>query len=191
MAGRRSAPSAPDVSSTHVTVPQWDQDPVWSLRPWPVLVALGEREAEIPALPAADWLNVIMRADFSLDDLLDLIPDVDNIMDEEDIHIGEYSEVCVAILEAVSARRWWISLRLIEICRQRWDVLGPEMLTRADAEEISLAGWLTILLSVMLSSMDPKKTTSFTLQIEAPPPGEEVEDQFQEMSASSFLAMGR
>ena len=63
MAGRRSsAPRAPSPESTRATIPKLNKDPIWSLKPWPVVVEMHGVTLEIPALPAVDWLVVLMQS---------------------------------------------------------------------------------------------------------------------------------
>lgn len=190
MAARRS--SAPS-SDNGVRVPKLNKDPVWSLKPWPVAVTLGGLDFEIPALPAADWLAVLMKDELDLSEFLfEMIPDSEIALFNADISIDAVYSACLDVIGLVSARNWWITLRLIGVARESWDVLGGEMIFRnVDAARISLSAWLDVLLLVILRSMDPKDTTSFTMRLEMPPEGEEVPPEELEMSADQFLAMGR
>ena len=189
MAGRRaSVPSIPEVP--RVTIPKLNKDPIWSLKPWPVVVTLKGRDLEIPALPAVDWLVVLMRPDLDLDDFIDeLLPEADALLDE-DLDLQDLYQVCLDAISAVSAMPWWIALRLIWVAREHWEILGPEML-KLDATRVPLSAWLDVLLVTTLSSMDPKDTTMFVMKLEAPPEGEETKPEDMEMSADSFLNMAR
>lgn len=195
MAVRRSAPSpSGDGAQPQVVIPKTVTDPVWSLRPWPVSVRVVGTMYEIPALPAVDWLAILMAEN----------PDLDNIFpglldqEEQDIvteamldgHLEETFSVCLDIITAVSGRPWYIAMRLIDVARNSWQVLGAEMLLKGvDAERLSLSGWLDILLLTIMNNIDPKEATMFTMRLEAPPADIEVEQPEPEMTASSFMSM--
>ena len=194
MAVRRSAPNSSPEAQTQVTIPKTVTDPVWSLRPWPVSVRVVGTMFEIPALPAADWLTILMTENPDLDDIFP------GLLDEEDQDIvteamldgalEETFSVCLDIITAVSGRPWYIAMRLIEVARNSWQVLGAEMLLKkVNAEELSLSGWLDVLLLLIMRNIDPKEATMFTMRLEAPPADVEVEQPELEMSVGSFMSM--
>lgn len=194
---RRSAPS-PGADTGRVTVPSLNKDPVQSLQPWPVVVTCCGRELVIPTMPAVDWLAVLMTEDVNLDDAFPGLlgdEDIDWVEDQllqGKLHLEEYRQLVLGVIETVSARKWYITLRLIDIARSSWDAIGSEMMLRGvDAARISLAAWLDILLITILRNMETKDVTMFTSRLEAPPPeetGDAVEDM--EMSRSAFMALG-
>lgn len=199
MVGRpRSAPSSPSsADSGRISVPSLNLDPIQSLRPWPVVVTCCGRDVEIPALAAVDWLTILMPPEPHLDDLFPgLLGDEDADWVEEQIVAGrlglsEFQQIIFNVIETVSARKWWVTLRLVDLARRSWDAIGSEMLLRGvDAAVISLSGWLDILLITVLRNMDSKDVTMFTLRLEAPPPEEEVEAEDMEMSRAAFMALG-
>lgn len=194
---QRSAPNpAPSSDSGRISVPSLNQDPIQSMRPWSVLVTCRGRELEIPAMPAVDWLAILMPAEPHLDDVFPgLLPDEDADWVEEQILAGaleltEFQGVLFEIIETVSARKWWVTLRLVDMARRSWDAIGAEMLMRGvDASTLSLSGWLDVLLITVLRNMDSKDITMFTLKLEAPPEGEQESEEL-EMSRSAFMALG-
>ena len=196
MAGRpRSAPSAPSPDTGKVHVPSLNLDPVQSLQPWPVVILCLDRELEIPALPATDWLAVLMANPPQLDDIFPGLLGEDQVEWVEDqleyglLGAEDFRDTVLSIIETASARRWWVALRLIDLTRTSWDVMGPEMMLRGvDTNRMSLAAWLDVALITALKNMDPKDTQMFTMRLEAPPENEEPEEM--EMSQSSFLALG-
>ena len=172
-------------------------DPIQSLRPWPVVVTCCGRDVEIPALAAVDWLVILMPEDPQLDDLFPgLLPTEEADWVEEQIlagklDLGDFQDLLFDVIETVSARKWWVTLRLVDIARRSWDAIGSEMLLRGvDAAVLSLSAWLDVLLLTMLQSMDPKDITMFNLRLEAPPLEVEAEPEEMEMSRSAFLALG-
>lgn len=197
MAGRpRSAPEPSSADSGRVQVPSLNLDPIQSMRPWPVVVTLGGRELEIPALAAVDWLVILMAPEPQLDDLFPglLSPEDADWVEEQildgKLKLPEFQELIYQVIETASARKWWVALRLIDMARRSWDVIGSEMLIRGvDAAHVSLSAWLDVLLITALRNMDPKETTMFTLRLESPPE-QEKEPEEMEMSRSAFMALG-
>lgn len=141
-------------------------------------------------MPAADWLAVLMATDLDLLDLLDFIPNWDEM--GEDLGVEDWSELALEIVTTVSARKWWITLRLIGIARSSWDKLGPDMITQVDAEKVSLSAWLGVFTVTLLQHVDKDNLTMLISQIELPPEGErETAMEEMEMSAGAFMALAR
>ena len=179
-----------------MVVPSLNRDPVQSLRPWPVVVTFQGQDLTIPALPATDWLAILLTGDLQPDDIFPglLSPKdvafVEDQLFEGHLGQGEFQDLIIGIIENVSARRWWIALRLIEVARVSWDSIGAEMLLRGvDTDRISLSAWLDVLLLTIMRNMDSKDTTMFTMRLEAPPVTAEVAEEEMEMPASSFMAL--
>lgn len=197
MAARRpSVPSQPSPADSKVSIPRLNQDPVQSLRPWPVVVTCLREDLTIPALPAADWLSVLLPEDFQLDDVFPgLLDEETEDWVGEQLLLGhldgeEFQEIVLAVIETASARKWWVALRLVDVARRQWDILGPELLRYIDADKASLSAWLDVLLVTILRNMDPKDITMFTMRLEAPPDTEDVEPEEMEMDRSAFMALG-
>ena len=198
VARRSSGRRAPDTTSQdsgRVNVPKLNRDPIQSLRPWPVIVTFHGVEYEIPALPAADWLSVLMVEQLHLDDIFPGLlaagqaEQVEDVLFQVDLDVDEFLHFSLDIVEMVAGRRWWVAMRLIELARTSWDVLGAEMaLKGVDADRVSLSSWLDQLLLIALRSMEAKDITMFTMKLELPPPTEEAEEMV--MSRDAFLALG-
>lgn len=185
--------SSPSLNDARVTVPKLNNDPIWSLRPWPVVVNLAGQDYDIPALPAADWLAYLMQDPPDLDSFIgDWIPDIDDLLFDEVISFDELSDIILDLLTTITARPWYVALRLIGVARNSYDVLGPEMIRRrVDPERHSLSAWLDVLLVAILNSMEPKDTTMFLMKLEAKPESvESVPLDEMEMDRGAFLAMG-
>lgn len=176
-----------------IPVPKLTGDPVWALKPWPVTIQAGGRDYTIPALPAADWLAVLMADPFDPDDLiLELVDDGRELLFIETMTADDLEHICFDIIATVSARPWWIAMRLVAMARGNWSVLGAELILKGiDPQRVSLAAWLDALLLITLRTMDSKDVTMFTMRLEEPPPEEaaSVADEL-EMSAEAFLSMG-
>lgn len=199
MAVRRSSGtsySAPSAEESRVSVPRLNKDPIWSLRPWPVEIYVAGTVVDVPPLCATDWLCYLMQAEPDLDTLLaDIVPDLEDLVYDGAIRLDQAYDTVMEIISCVAARPWWVALRLISVARYQWDILGPELLARgADPNVQSLSGWLDVLLVAIYGAMDPKKTTMFTLQLEAIPeqmkdPDADPFDQM-EMDPGAFLSLG-
>jgi hypothetical protein len=196
--GRRSSGSRPSSagldSVPKVVTPKLNTDPIWSLQPWPVTVTLGGEDIRIPAMSAVEWLAYLMQPQPDIDGMiLDLLPDSEDMLFDGRIDLEELYDITLDLVATVCARPWWIALRQIQIACDSWHVLGPQMLESVDAQLLSIAAWLDVLLVKTLGSMDPKDTTMFVSRLEAPPaslrtqmapPIEEME-----MDRGSFLSM--
>lgn len=160
-----------------------------------MVLELAGETYEIPAMPATDWLLYLMQEQPDIEGLVnEWIPDLGELLLDEVVTLGEVDDLILETLSTVSARPWYVALRLISVARVSWDVLGPEMIRRVDPERHSLAAWLDVLLIQILNSMEPKDTTMFTMRLEAKPnaPGSTgvVPLEEMEMDRGAFLAMG-
>jgi hypothetical protein len=173
-----------------VPVPRTNRDPIQSLRPFPVAFTIGQQEFEIPALPAADWLQVLMQPDWVGDDIfLELMPDGLTILDLIDPEQTE--DLATDIIEEVTGRHWWVAFRLVGALVETWQVMGPEaVFHHVDAERLSLAAWLDAMLVLLLSRVSKDQAPGFIARLESPPYGEDIPVEELEISESQFLSMG-
>lgn len=191
---RRSPPSAGPGSSgasPQVIIPHHTLDPVWSLRPWPVELDLAGRTYTFPAVPAVEWLSVLMAENLDQDQiLLELCPQGYELLLDEELDPEELTRALLDVIEQVSGRKWWIALRLIWVVRANWNVLGAEMFYRhIDPTALSLSAWLDVMLVLTIKAMEPKDVSMFTSKLELPPPGETIAEEEMVMSADQFLSM--
>lgn len=189
-----SQPSAPDTSGSRFTVPKLNKDPVQSLWPLPVELTVAGQEFQIPALPAAEWLTILMVEDLDLSDVFPgMVKGAEGIEDlilAGRLGLDELEEIVLSIVEVASARPWWVTLRLVGVAQASWDLIGAELLLRGvDAARVSLSAWLDMVLLVTLRSMDPKEVQMFTMKLESPPPSVKVDEADMEMSAAQFMTM--
>ncbi len=153
---------------------------------------MNGEDFEVPAHVATDWLVYLMAEQLDLDVLIeDLIPDLMERVCDLDIMLGDAYEGCLNLIACVTARPWWVALRLAVVARQSWHILGPKLIEQgADPNYLSLAAWMDVLLVTILNSMEPKDTTMFIMRLEAPPPNVQVEEKDMEMDRGAFVSMG-
>lgn len=191
----RADPREPEQSSRHIALPVLVTDPIWSLKQWPVIVQLGGDDLTIPAMPAADWLVVLMVNDFDPEAVFPgLLSAPDQLQVEDHLHHGiltleEVHHVSMEIISMVSGRPWWVSLRLIHAAAASWDALGGDLVRKADAAALSLSAWLDVLFLLIVRSIDDANRTMFLLKLEMAPTGWGPEPEELEMSGDAFLAM--
>ncbi len=161
-----------------------------SLRPGPVVFLVRGKEYEIPALPAADWLEVLMRPDWAGDDVfIELMPDGINLV-LGSLGPDQAEGLALEVIEDVTGRHWWVAVRLIQTLAHTWDVMGAEaVFNHVDAEKLSLAGWLDAMLVLLMNRLSDENATMFVAQLEMPPFGEEMPEEELAISESQFLSM--
>lgn len=147
-------------------------------------------ELEIPAMVAADWLDVLMTPWTADGFLMEFLPHgVDLVMNK--IEPWDARDLAFDILEDVTGRHWWVALRLIQVIAEAWDVMGPEAtFNGVDATKLSLAAWLDAMLVLVMRRIDKDHLPAFVAQLEAPPMGEELPAEEMEMTTEQFLALG-
>lgn len=158
---------------------------------------INGQDVEIPALPAADWLSALMGPG----DLMDIFP---GLLDEDDadwvegelfgerLSMEALQDIQIDVLDTVTGRPWYVSLRLIAVARSNWDSMAGEILKEADATRLSIAGWLDVVYLLILRNLEQNKVQMFVSQLELPPVGYATEDpQDLEMSPDAFMALGQ
>jgi hypothetical protein len=189
VAGPGSQGQSSNIRISHVVT-----DPTWSLRLWPLDVHIGNVAGTIPALPAADWLVVLMATDLGIWDIVpgmcpDLEDDLDEALIQGDVNVSDIRDIALEVIATVSSRPWWFTLRLIAVVTASWETIGGDLVLHGvDATKVSLGAWLDAALLLCLRAMDPKDVTMFMSQLEAAPAGEEVAEL--EMDRHAFLALG-
>lgn len=150
-------------------------------------------EITIPALPAADWLAILMREEFSTDDMFwtlgaDIATALDEALYSGALSFEDYAAMALDVIGTASGRPWYIAIRLIASATQSWNVIGAELAFRGiNAAVISLSAWLDVVLLVMMRLIDKKDVAMFTLKLMAPPPGTDPTEM--EMSVDDFQAL--
>lgn len=194
MAVRSVAESA---NQAPIVVPHLVTDPRASLRPTSIQIRLGGWMWEIPALPAADWLDVLMvGASLSLDDVFPGLLDqeernqIEDALMEGRVDLNAMYEATMEAISMAAGRPWWTAIQLIETARDQWNVLGGRLILKGvDAERLSLSAWLDALMTSIIDNMDRSKLPMYLAHLETPPKGIEKSQEEVEMDRNQFFAM--
>lgn len=174
-------------------------NPLASLEPFSLEVEVAGRDFLIPALPAVDWLRVFLDDNPSVDDILpgmvgpECRSHLYRAMMMGRFSTREWNELLFDIIEAVSGRRWWQALNLINAMKEpeNWaSVHGHLLLRGIDVRQVSLAAWLDATYALVTENMDKDEKIKFQLAIDTVPdsvsPEEAIDEAEQERA---FLAM--
>ena len=197
---------APGTAAKSVQIPKTNKNPLWSIAPAPIVVISHGRLFEIGPTYAADWLEYLFTDEYP--DLYGLItsllPDLDEYFFDLALPTADMYRVALEVIEAASARSWWVALRLLSVVYRSWHILGPQLVFKGvDATAVTLAAWLDCALYIIIEHMDPDKVAMFNLQLEKEPPQLDpfadpaAEDEAEEtdpfssveMDGNAFLAL--
>ena len=159
------------------------------------MVTVSGEEVEIPALCAADWLQVLMNPDLHPDDVFPgMLVEADRAYVEDQLHSGELElldsqQLAMEIISMAGGRPWWVTMRMIAVARVSWDALGGDM-SKLDPEIRPLAAWLDHLFILLVRNIDDAKRNMFLMKLEIAPEGWGANPEELEMSTDAFLAMG-
>lgn len=147
--------------------PQFDA--VASLRVWAVDAVLGGRVLRVPALPASDWLPVLMTGD--LMSVVGLLEDFDLAggLTDDLFTVAELRDVLVEIVEAACGRPVAAALGIAGAAGQRWDVIGAD-LARVGVrfDQISIGAGLDAIYGSVCRALDEKGLAEFNRVIQLP-----------------------
>lgn len=162
-----------------------DAEPLASLDLYKVQVTLGESTWFIPALPAAEWLKILLADELDAEAIFpgfcgpQAIIDVNQMIIDEIVTSEDLEEAICDAITAASGRKWWITLRLCRFLRTGWDRIGGELAAGGVTPfTVSLSYWLDGAYATCLRVIekgDPKQLTRFTDQLTAPLPGKAKE----------------
>lgn len=105
-------------------------DPAASMRVWAVELNLAGRVFEIPALPAADWLPLLMEGDVT--SVLDLIEDpaLDQMILSGEVTPTELAASVNMAVEQMAGRSVHQVTVLTKVARLQWTVVGGDLARR-------------------------------------------------------------
>lgn len=195
---RRRGSADNESGSTTVRVVPTDADPLASLRISRIAVDLGGHRFIVPALPAREWLEVLLEEDINPEDVFPGFCDPDDIVTvnqmiiDGSVTMEQMTEAIYGVIEQASGRRWWVTLRLCRTIRAGWDRVGGRLASHGVTPfDVSLSYWLDgaydAILGIIMEA-DPKAVGSFTQRLVAPPPGmaKAVLDQDRARAVAAF-----
>lgn len=178
-------------------------DPLASLHTWGITVTLGGVDFVIPALPAARWLELLLAPQVDPEawfpglcgpeqEVVLYQLQLDGLVSQE-----EFEAAIWECLEAVSGRRWWITLRLCMSVRAHWEWMGGALAVRGiRAQDVSLGFWLDAVYALMVEGIlertsSPRRVADWTHALTIPPPQEARASVDEEENGRAFLAAFR
>jgi hypothetical protein len=160
------------------------------------VVTLAGLMVEVPAVPAAPWLSILMADEIELEDILPgLLEPLQAEQIEDALLNGSLSlvvlhETVLDILSTVCGRTWYVAIKIISTAKASWNVIGGEFVRRnIDASAISIAAWLDAAYHLLLQAMSTNDANIFNAKLQVPPPGFEMEEEEPTLSAESFMSM--
>jgi hypothetical protein len=192
----RSASAEPAAAEPErVEVVSLSADPVASLRAFPITITCGG-EHIIPAHNADVWLERLLVAQidpyqvFPVLGGLAVVDAVEDALMAGEVTLSDVGDAALDLITLAGGRPWWATVRLLGTVRHAFDrVHGKIILAGVRATELPLAAWLDACYAVTLDMIDPAKITKFTTDLMAPPPGIEVELDFDSEEKAFAAAM--
>lgn len=139
-----------------------DVDPAASMRIWAVEFELGGRTFEVPALPAADWLLMLMNGD--LLDVLDMgdLSAVDEMILGGEVTPEEVGKVLTSVIEQATGRSFHTSLILAQVAKMQWPIIGGELARRGMRfDQVSIGAALDAIYVTILDRLKPEAAEKF------------------------------
>lgn len=136
-------------------------DPVASLRIWAVELELAGRVFQIPPLPAADWLPVLIEGDLFA--IMEMVPDssnVDELILSGEVTAEQLTTALTAVIEQVTGRPLHAAIITAQLTQHMWPVIGGELAVsgfRWDQQPIGAA--LDAIRYVVIRSLARSKET--------------------------------
>lgn len=192
----RVASAGPDSDSTVAPIPEVWTDPTATLSMTPIEIEAIGRTWTVPAMSAAQWLELAWTDRLSFYDIFPgLVDDPDDYFTEAmldgRVDLEEIFAIAQEIVEAASGLRWWFVLNLAAQARVNWHQLSGALTREGlDPRVTPIGMWLLAFLSLCLDSMKPEKASMFVTELNTPPKGAGV-DPANSDDGSAFLAAMR
>lgn len=164
-----------------------------SLKPWSIEdIVIVDRTYRIPALPAVDWLAILLDEQVSLFAITGLLePDAN---EDIELHIlndaysyEEWEELVWELVAIAAGRPWWTTLYLIGNAKSATNVdmvKGELALHGVDATRISLSSWLDAVYRIFTQHMTQEDRQRVDLILARPPAGIKVKTDVKANRAS-------
>lgn len=198
----RSQPPQNNAASKVALIPL-NPDPVASMRIWAVEVVLADKVFTVPALDASRWLEILLAQDLDLEAMFpgfcgpQAVTEVNQLLLDGVVSGDEMEQAICEMIEEVSGRRWWITIRLARVLRMNWEVIGGLLASQGVRPDgVSLSYWLdgtymTLLNHLVKNADKPQRVTDFCHWL-VTPPASVARDQVNEIANSqAFLAAMR
>lgn len=140
-----------------------DVDPAASLRIWAIEFELGGRTFEVPALPAADWLLMLMNGDPPLG-VLDMgdLSAVDEMILGEEVTFEEVNKALTLVIEQATGRSFHASLMLAQVAKMQWPIIGGDLVRRGMRfDQVSIGAALDAIYVTILERLKPEAAEKF------------------------------
>jgi hypothetical protein len=167
-------------------------DPVASLRPAEINVDVGEWSYTVPALNAADWIEVLAAGNTAA-----VIPGLLGADDQRSIMRDflhgaitskEIEDASHRVLEVAGGRKWWEVERLVHsaLSEGSWaQVHGQLVLANVDLERLTLAGFVNAVWFMALQGVQKQADRDrLEWELTKPPPG--YVDEMEETDEGDF-----
>jgi hypothetical protein len=187
-------PGKPEIISLSPT----NADPVSAMRCWGANVSFADEVYRVEPMDAAGWLELLLADPVDWEGLFpglagpQAVFEVNQAVlageaDDEDV-----KQAILDLLEAVSGRAWWITLRLCGSVRSNWESLGGELARHGVVPwGVPLGYWLdaayATMIDLMLKGPRPKQASDWSRALTQPPPSE-TRNFDEKANADAFLA---
>lgn len=155
--------------------------------PRAVRVVLGGEQYRIPALPAADWMIVMLDRVWS-----DIVPgmlegDSDALFDRilfGEVTSAECEEAAKQALSAVAGTPWWVAVKLVHAAAAQPAVMGELRSSGADVTTLPLGAVLAALYRIYTRDREPKEVAKVDAELDKLPPGVSAVARYNETAAA-------
>lgn len=139
-----------------------DVDPAASLRIWAVEFELGGRTFEVPALPAADWLPLLLEGDpLAVLDLGDL-GEIDEMILGGEVTSEELGKALTMVIEQATGRSFHAALVLAQVAKMQWPIIGGDLVRRGMRfDQVSIGAALDAIHATILGLLKPEAAEKF------------------------------
>lgn len=161
-------------------------------------MSFAGRVFKVPAMDAAGWLELLLAETIDYEGLFpglagpQAVLEVNQMMLEGQAAEGDLERAILDLLEAVSGRSWWITLRLCFSMRSNWESVGGEMARMGVYPwGMPLGYWLdaaySTMVDLMLKGPKPKNAADWSRAV-AQAPVTEMRELDEAANSAAFLA---
>lgn len=191
-------PAARSTQPEVISLSPINPDPVASMCLWGADVDFGGRQFYVPPFDAARWLEILLAEPVVFEDMFpglagpQAVVDVNQMMLADEASAQDLEQAILDLLEQVSGRRWWITVRLCFSLRRSWESIGGELARHGVTPfGVPLSYWLdaaySTVIDVFMKGPKPKQAADWTRALTMPPVSEARQID-EEANANAFLA---